>query len=64
MNFQMLRKLKDPTGPSSGSDRVLCGFGWYYDTGCVRAALRGVAYLDTRLDYFGFRCVRGALPGG
>ena len=55
---------KNPTGPSSGPDRLLRGFGWYYDTGGVRAAYRGYAYPDTRLDYFGFRCVSGALPGG
>jgi len=56
--------LKNPTGPSSGSDRLLRGFGWYYDTGGVRAAYRGYADPDTPLDYFGFRCVIGALPGG
>ena len=53
---------KNPTGPSSGPDRLLRGFGWYYDTGGVRAAYRGYAYPDTRLDYFWFRCVGGALP--
>lgn len=55
--------IKNPTGPSSGSSRLLRGFGWYYDADSTRAAHRGFAYPDTPLDYFGFRCVAGALPG-
>ncbi|MDR3228391.1 MAG: formylglycine-generating enzyme family protein [Puniceicoccales bacterium] len=32
--------VSDPTGPNSGSDRVLRGGSWHYDSGCCRSAYR------------------------
>jgi formylglycine-generating enzyme required for sulfatase activity len=48
---------QDPTGPESGSDRVLRGGGWYFDTRYMRAAGRYKLPPGQRLDYVGFRCV-------
>ena len=50
---------KDPTGPTSGSFRVLRGGSWglYYARG-TRSASRGRFVADTRHYSFGFRLVR------
>ena len=53
----------DPTGPSSGSSRVIRGgsFGFQVGSTGVRASYReGKAAVD-RSQYLGFRCARGAL---
>jgi formylglycine-generating enzyme required for sulfatase activity len=49
---------RKPTGPSSGSNRVLRGGSWYNAQLICRSSLRN--YLIPRLggDYFGFRCFR------
>ena len=47
----------DPTGPSTGSKRVLRGVSWG-DSRFLRAANRSCDLPNVRNDYFGFRCVR------
>jgi formylglycine-generating enzyme required for sulfatase activity len=49
--------VTDPTGPSSGSDRVNRGGGWYYDAGYCRAAYRDYFWPDVRDSILGFRSV-------
>jgi formylglycine-generating enzyme required for sulfatase activity len=52
----------DPTGPTSGTNRVVRGGSWYDASATrVRAAFR-LGYSPTyRSDVIGFRCVRGAI---
>jgi formylglycine-generating enzyme required for sulfatase activity len=50
----------DPTGPPSGSYRVLRGGSWDYDANCCRAAVRGANSPAARYVNFGFRCAAGA----
>ena len=45
----------DPTGPSSGSSRVLRGGCWHYHAGHCRSAGRGNYSPGNRYDYLGFR---------
>ncbi|CAK8711227.1 hypothetical protein KKHLCK_00220 [Candidatus Electrothrix laxa] len=49
----------NPTGPSSGSYRVIRGGSWYDDPGCVRSANRSRSTPDRRGNGLGFRL---ALP--
>ncbi|MEO2029458.1 MAG: SUMF1/EgtB/PvdO family nonheme iron enzyme, partial [Fuerstiella sp.] len=50
---------KDPTGPTSGSFRVLRGGSWWlYDARGTRSAYRGRFDADLRNYIFGFRLVR------
>jgi sulfatase modifying factor 1 len=49
---------KDPTGPTSGSSRVLRGGSWEYDTRDTRSADRNRLDAVYRYYYFGFRLVR------
>jgi formylglycine-generating enzyme required for sulfatase activity len=52
----------DPTGPSSGSVRVLRGGSWEDDARYTRATLR-LWYVPGNSNYsFGFRCVREVIP--
>jgi len=50
--------VTDPTGPSSGSDRVLRGGSWDYYAGYCRSALRNGDGPDYRGRRFGFRLAR------
>ena len=53
-------KVTDPTGPSSGSDRVLRGGSWVnFARGCW-SATRGGFIPSMRLDFLGFRLLRTA----
>ena len=45
----------DPTGPSSGSDRVVRGGGWGDDAERCRSANRSYGTRDFRYSYLGFR---------
>ena len=47
----------DPTGPSSGSGRVLRGGSWVGYAGCCRSARRGRFPPSFRSFYLGFRVV-------
>jgi formylglycine-generating enzyme required for sulfatase activity len=49
---------KDPTGPTSGSSRVLRGGSWDYFSRDSRSALRGWRGADHRSSSNGFRLVR------
>ena len=45
----------NPTGPTTGSDRVYRGGGWHDDTGNSRVSSRGSFMPTYRLNYFGHR---------
>jgi sulfatase modifying factor 1 len=50
---------KDPTGPTSGSFRVLRGGSFYFTSRASRSALRGRLAADFRFNFYvGFRLVR------
>jgi formylglycine-generating enzyme required for sulfatase activity len=49
----------NPTGPASGSNRVLRGGDWSAGAGLARCASRLSYEPDVVNYYFGFRCVRG-----
>ncbi len=49
----------NPTGPASGSNRVLRGGYWSYVASYSRCAYRNYYYPFIAFDDFGFRCVTG-----
>ncbi|MGA9777694.1 MAG: formylglycine-generating enzyme family protein [Limisphaerales bacterium] len=49
----------NPTGPATGSFRMLRGGSWNGPAGDARCAFRGSSDPDYAYDFFGFRCVRG-----
>ena len=49
---------KDPTGPTSGSARVVRGGSWVLSSRATRSALRFSILPDDRYAYYGFRVVR------
>jgi sulfatase modifying factor 1 len=49
---------KDPTGPTSGSSRVLRGGSWSYDSRGTRSAVRFRHVAEYRFNNVGFRLVR------
>ena len=51
---------RDPTGPSSGKDRVLRGGSWYDGPSGVGSAGRSRNKPDDALNLLGFRCVRSS----
>ena len=51
-------KVTDPTGPSSGTDRVIRGGSWYHGSPYCRSAYRYYGAPEYRYYYLGFRCVR------
>jgi formylglycine-generating enzyme required for sulfatase activity len=46
----------NPTGPLSGTEKILRGCNWYFQPAYCRGAARPSAPPDTRYDYLGFRC--------
>jgi formylglycine-generating enzyme required for sulfatase activity len=48
----------NPTGPATGTNRVLRGGSWGYTTNVVRSSYRGNNTPDNTLDRFGFRVAR------
>ena len=53
--------VTDPTGPSSGSFRVLRGGGWVHGSEYCRSANRGGSTPDDRGSYYGFRVLRSSV---
>jgi formylglycine-generating enzyme required for sulfatase activity len=51
--------LENPTGPPTGTLRVLRGGSWGSDSGDLRVAVRGSYNYYVRGNTFGFRCVSG-----
>jgi formylglycine-generating enzyme required for sulfatase activity len=49
--------VSSPTGPTSGSEKIVRGCSWYFQPAYCRGANRGSIGPDTRFDYVGFRCV-------
>jgi eukaryotic-like serine/threonine-protein kinase len=49
---------ENPTGPSSGTSRVLRGGAFYSSGGAIRAPDRSESDPNSEWDYRGFRCVR------
>ncbi|MFC1552339.1 SUMF1/EgtB/PvdO family nonheme iron enzyme [Candidatus Latescibacterota bacterium] len=54
----------NPTGPTSGTDRVARGGSWYYGVGHCRSAYRDWGSPSSKRNYIGFRVVRGAFTPG
>ena len=53
--------VTDPAGASSGSDRVIRGGSWSYDSDGCRSAVRGSLTPDHRLLHLGFRVLRSSI---
>ena len=51
----------NPTGPASGTDRVLHGGGWLDNSGGVRSSNRSLNAPDDTNDNLGFRVARAPL---
>jgi formylglycine-generating enzyme required for sulfatase activity len=61
-NYYKSSPASDPQGPASGTTRVLRGGSWDYNTRVSRVSYRGYNGPSDRINYFGFRCVREAIP--
>lgn len=53
---------RNPTGPSTGTNRAFRGGGWIDSTPTIRAAQRNGAPPDTKMNWLGFRCAKD-VPG-
>ena len=56
-NYYSNSPSTNPTGPTSGSPRVLRGGSWYYDARCCRVSHRYGSNPDGRGSNFGFRLI-------
>jgi formylglycine-generating enzyme required for sulfatase activity len=54
--------VTDPSGPTTGANRVIRGGSWSYPAWCARSADRGGVHPGLRGDGLGFRCLSS--PGG
>ena len=52
------QSVVDPTGPSSGSNRVIRGGSWGSNAWILRSALRNYGFPGSGYDFVGFRLVR------
>jgi len=52
----------NPTGPLSGTEKILRGCNWYFQPAYCRGAARPFVSPDTRYDYLGFRCASSVFP--
>jgi len=57
-NYYSQSPNNNPNGPSSGSDRVLRGGGWYNFQYHCRSSYRTNGTPQDRIYYYGFRCAR------
>jgi formylglycine-generating enzyme required for sulfatase activity len=48
----------DPTGPDSGSEKIIRGGSWGDDPAHIRSSIRSPINADKWLDFVGFRCAR------
>ena len=48
--------VTNPSGPSTGSKKMLKGCSWFFHPTYCRGALRASVDPNTRFDYLGFRC--------
>ena len=48
----------DPTGPDSGSEKIIRGGSWGDDPAHIRSTIRSRVKADNWLDFIGFRCAR------
>ena len=46
----------NPTGPETGSEKMVKGCSWFFHPTYCRGAARPSISPDTRFDYLGFRC--------
>jgi len=54
--------LNNPTGPTSGTQKMIKGCSWYSPAAYCRGAARGSVDPDTRFDFLGFRCAESSSP--
>ena len=54
--------LTNPTGPISGTQKLIKGCSWYSPAAYCRGAARGSVDPVTRFDYLGFRCAASSFP--
>ena len=47
----------NPSGPASGSQKILKGCSWFFHPAYCRGATRGSVAPEIRFDYLGFRCL-------
>jgi len=52
----------NPTGPLSGTEKILRGCNWNSQPAYCRGATRPFVSPDTRFDYLGFRCASSVSP--
>jgi len=53
---------KDPTGPATGTQKLIKGCSWYSPAAYCRGAARGSVDPITAFDYLGFRCAANSSP--
>ena len=54
--------VSNPTGPSTGTEKLLKGCSWFSHPTYCRGALRASVDPNTRFDYLGFRCATSVNP--
>jgi formylglycine-generating enzyme required for sulfatase activity len=54
--------VSNPTGPPTGTEKILRGCNWYFQPAYCRGAARPFVSPDTRYDYLGFRCATSISP--
>jgi hypothetical protein len=56
MDEYEIEAVSNPSGPPSGSEKMVKGCSWFYNPAYCRGAARPSVSPDTRFDYLGFRC--------
>lgn len=56
MDEYEIEAVSNPSGPLSGSEKMVKGCSWFYNPAYCRGAARPSVSPDTRFDYLGFRC--------